>query len=67
MKYVHYCEPSGDEILKTLLKIRREYGARWTDSMASYAIGKTRGFRSLRWREKAEDGVPYTSNVFVWN
>jgi hypothetical protein len=50
MKYNHYIKLSGDGIAYTLLKLREKYGDRWTDSMATYAIGKCRRLPAIKWR-----------------
>ena len=51
MKYNHKIEYNGDAIMKTLLVLRNEYGDRWTDNMASYAIGKSRKIKAIKYRE----------------
>lgn len=65
MKYQHFTKIHGDSISATLLKLRNQYGERWTDNMASYAIKKNWLLPSVSWREPSTSGIPYTKKTFV--
>lgn len=65
MKYQHFTAIHGDNIMRTLLTIRERMGDSWTHSMARYAISKSGKIQSVKWRERASNGVPYVKHSFV--
>ena len=65
MKYTKMIAVNGDQLCKTLLKYRYQYGDNWTDAMASYAIAKSHKIPLLSWREVVPNGIKTPQKQYI--